>query len=167
MIVSDNQKGGLSRRELMKKSSQVAAASALAGVALPQVHAGGDETIQVALVGAGGRGTGAVENALSVARYGPVKLVAMADVFTNRLNNSFRGLSRSFDKQMDVPPERRFIGFDGYQKAMDCLKPGDVAVFATPPAFRWVHFKYAIQKGLHVFMEKPVAVDGPSAKRMF
>ena len=65
-----------------------------------------------------------------------------------------------------MPDDRKFLGFDGYQKAMDCLKPGDVVIFATPPAFRWVHFTYAIQKGLHVFMEKPVTVDGPSTRRM-
>jgi predicted dehydrogenase len=68
---------------------------------------------------------------------------------------------------MDVPAERQFVGLEGYQKAMDCLKPGDIAIFATPPAFRWVHFTYAIEKGLHVFMEKPVTVDGPTSKRMF
>ena len=66
-----------------------------------------------------------------------------------------------------MPPDRQFIGFDAYKKAMDCLKPGDIAIFATPPAFRWVHFTYAIQKGLNVFMEKPVTVDGPTSKRMF
>jgi predicted dehydrogenase len=166
--VSDFTKGGLTRRELLKASGGVAVASALAGVALPQVHAAESNTVQVALVGCGGRGTGAAENALSVARYGPIKLVAMADVFTNRLKSSYEQLmDRPVAKQMDVPPERRFIGFDAYQKAMDCLKPGDVAIFATPPAFRWVHFTYAIQKGLNVFMEKPIAVDGPSARKMF
>jgi predicted dehydrogenase len=67
---------------------------------------------------------------------------------------------------VDVPPERRFVGFDAYRKAMDCLKPGDVAIFATPPAFRWVHYQYAIEKRLNVFMEKPVTVDGPTSKRM-
>ena len=67
---------------------------------------------------------------------------------------------------MDVPEDRKFLGFDGYKKAMDCLKPGDVAIFATPPAFRWVHFTYAIEKGLNVFMEKPVTVDGPTTRRM-
>ena len=65
-----------------------------------------------------------------------------------------------------MPVERQFIGFDAYKQAMDCLKPGDVAIFATPPAFRWVHFTYAIEKGLNVFMEKPVTVDGPTSKRM-
>ena len=65
-----------------------------------------------------------------------------------------------------MPEDRQFIGFDAYQKAMDCLKPGDVALFATPPAFRWVHFGYAIEKGLNVFMEKPVTVDGPTTRKM-
>ena len=69
--------------------------------------------------------------------------------------------------QVDVPEDRRFIGFDGYQKAIDCLGAGDVAIFATYPAFRWVHFTYAIQKGINVFMEKPVTVDGPTTRRMF
>ena len=65
-----------------------------------------------------------------------------------------------------MPEDRKFIGFDAYQKAMDCLQPGDVAIFATPPAFRWVHFTYAIEKGLNVFMEKPVTVDGPTSRKM-
>jgi len=164
--VSDTTQSGPSRRQVLKATG-AAAASALAGMVVPQVHAAEDNTIRVALVGCGGRGTGAAENALNVARYGPVKLVAMADVFKDRLNNSHDSLSESkVAKQMDVPPDRRFIGFDAYKQAMDCLKPGDVAIFATPPAFRWVHFTYAIQKGLNVFMEKPVAVDAGAAKRM-
>ena len=64
--------------------------------------------------------------------------------------------------RMSVSDDAKFIGFDGYKKAMDCLKPGDIVILATPPAFRWVHFKYAIEKGLNVFMEKPVTVDGPT-----
>ena len=69
-------------------------------------------------------------------------------------------------KFVDVPEDRKFIGFDAYQKAMDCLKPGDIAIFTTPLAFRWVHFTYAIQKGLNVFMEKPLTADGPTSRRM-
>ena len=68
--------------------------------------------------------------------------------------------------KIDVPAERRFIGFDAYKQAMDCLKPGDVVIFATPLAFRWVHFTYAIEKGLNVFMEKPLTADGAASKRM-
>ena len=71
-------------------------------------------------------------------------------------------LKNELSDKVDVPEDRKFIGFDGYQKAMDCLKPGDVVILATPPAFRWVHFTYAIEKGLNVFMEKPVTVDGPT-----
>lgn len=164
--MSDNKQAGLSRRDLMKTSGKIAAAGALAGVALPQVHAGENNTIQVALVGCGGRGTGAAENALSV-RNGPIRLVAMADVFPERLNGSYQSLQRSFARQMDVPESRRFIGFDGYRRAMDSLRRGDVVILTTPPAFRWPHFTYAIEKGIHVFMEKPTTVDGPSTRRMF
>ena len=65
-----------------------------------------------------------------------------------------------------MPQDRKFIGFDGYKKAMDCLKPGDIVILTTPPAFRWVMFTYAIEKGLNVFMEKPVTVDGPTTRKM-
>ncbi len=136
------------------------AVSSLAGMALPYVHAAGNDTIQLALIGCGGRGTGAAENALGI-KNGPIKLVAMADVFPQKLSDSHGRLRGRFASQMDVPQDRQFIGFDGFRKAMDSLKPGDVAILATPPAFRWVHFRDAIDKGLNVFMEKPVTVDGP------
>jgi predicted dehydrogenase len=154
-----------SRRDFLKTTTRFAAASALAGTVLPHVHAAGDETLQVALVGCGGRGTGAAANALST-KSGPIKLVALADVFPNRLKSSRDNLKEQFAAQIDVPEDRGFLGFDAYRKAMDCLKPGDVVILATPPAFRWVHFTYAIEKGLNVFMEKPVTVDGPTSRRM-
>jgi len=163
--MSEATNGGLSRRELIKKTGEVAVASALAGVAVPYVHAGESNTIQVVLVGCGGRGTGAAGNALST-KSGPIKLIAMADVFPERLSNSYHQLQSNFPKQVDVSESHKFIGFDAYKKAMDCLRPGDVAIFATPPAFRWVHFTYAIQKGINVFMEKPVSVDGPSTRKI-
>jgi predicted dehydrogenase len=153
------------RRDFLQTAGRVTAASALAGVAVPHVHAAEDNTIRLVLIGCGGRGTGAAANALSVEN-GPVKLVAMADVFDTRLKASHASLNKQFGARMDVPAERMFIGFDGYKKAMDCLRPGDVAVFTTPPAFRWVHFTYAIQKGLNVFMEKPLTVDGPSTRKL-
>jgi predicted dehydrogenase len=155
-----------SRREFLKTSGRIVAASALAGVALPHVHAAGDEGLQVALIGCGGRGTGAADNALSTSKLGPIKLVAMADVFQHKLTGSFKALQNRYSSQMDVPDDRKFIGFDGYKNAIDALKPGDIAIFATPPAFRWVHFKYAIEKGVNVFMEKPIAVDAPTSRRM-
>jgi len=164
--MSEITKGTLSRREFLKNTGRMAAASALARVAIPHVHAAENNTIQLALVGCGGRGTGAAVDALSV-RNGPIKLVAMADVFEDRLTSSYNSLKNRPAGQFDVPADRKFVGFDGYKKAMDCLRPGDVAIFATPPAFRWVHFAYAIQKGLHVFMEKPVTVDGPTTRKLF
>lgn len=163
--MNDTQQNLTSRREFIKTTGRLAAASALAGVAIPQVHAAGSDLIQVALIGCGGRGSGAAANALST-KSGPIKLIAMADVFEDRMNGSYDALKRQHGDKVDVPQDRRFIGFDAYKKAMDCLKPGDVAIFATPPAFRWVHFAYAIEKNLNVFMEKPVTVDGPTSKRM-
>ena len=163
--MNDSTKVRTTRREFIRTTGTFAAASALANVAIPHVHAAGSDTIQVALIGAGGRGSGAAQNALSVKR-GPVKIVAITDVFSERLQKTLGTLQQKFAAQTDIPPDRQFIGFDGYKKAMDCLKPGDIAIFATPPAFRWVHFSYAIEKGLNVFMEKPVTADGPTSKRM-
>ena len=158
--------GSGSRRSFLKDTGRLAAATALAGISVPRVHAAENNTIRVALVGCGGRGTGAARDALSV-NSGPIKLVAMADVFADRLKTSAGALNKEVGAGMDVPEDRKFLGFDGYRKAMDCLKPGDVVILATPPGFRWVHFAYAVQKGLHVFMEKPVTVDGPTSRRMF
>jgi predicted dehydrogenase len=156
----------LSRREVMVKTGQVAAATALAGVVLPQVHAQGNDLIKVALVGCGGRGTGAALDALYTTG-GQIQLVAMADVFQDRLNSSYNTLHNGpRATQVDVPQARRFVGFDAYRHAMDALREGDVVILATPPAFRWPHFTYAIQKRLNVFMEKPVTVDAGSSQRM-
>jgi len=153
-----------SRREFLKNSGRIAASSVLAAGVFPRVYAAQNNTIKVALVGCGGRGTGAASNALSV-KNGPIRLVAMADVFEDRLARSYKGLMERHVEQMDVPEERKFIGFDAYRKAMDCLDAGDVVIFATPPAFRWVHFSYAIERGINVFMEKPITVDGPSTRK--
>jgi predicted dehydrogenase len=166
--MSSNRRKGSTRRSFLKSTASLAAASTLATELSPGVYAAANSTIQLALIGCGGRGSGAAVNALSVKSV-PIKLVAMADVFEGRLAGSYDSLKNIYrDKadRMDVPRERRFVGFDAYRKAMDCLKPGDIAIFATPPAFRWVHFTYAVQKGLHVFMEKPITVDGPTSKRM-
>jgi predicted dehydrogenase len=155
-----------SRRDFLKHSGRIAVASALAGVAVPHVHAAEDNTLRVVLIGCGGRGTSAASQALAVPN-GHTKLVAMADVFPERLKSSYEQIKKKHSSdQVDVPKDRKFVGFDAYRKAMDCLKPGDIAIMATPPAFRWVHFTYAIEKGLNVFMEKPLTVDGPTTKKM-
>src|SRR5260221_7343500 len=161
--MNDTKQTVTSRREFLKSTGRIAAASALAGAVIPHVHAAENNTIQVALVGCGGRGSGAAGNALSTSP-GPIKLVAMAHVFPERLNSSYETLQKQFADKVEVPEDRKFVGFDAYQKAMDTLKPGDVVILATPPAFRWVHFTYAIEKRLNVFMEKPVTVDGPTSK---
>lgn len=154
-----------SRRTFLKTTSQVAAASALANVAIPAVHAAEDNAIPVALVGCGGRGTGAANDALRNIS-APIKIVAMADVFKDKLDSSFQTLKSEHGSKVDVSDDRKFIGFDGYRKAIDCLKEGGIVILTTPPAFRWVQFSYAIEKGIHTFMEKPVTVDGPSSRRM-
>ncbi|MGE5297358.1 MAG: Gfo/Idh/MocA family protein [Solirubrobacterales bacterium] len=163
--MSERTHNSTSRREFLKSTGCLAAGSVLAAGLTPRMYAGENNTIQVALIGCGGRGSGAAENALNT-KSGPIKLVAMADAFEDRLKNSYQNLMNGHAPQMDVPEDRKFVGFDAYKKAMDCLKPNDVAIFATPPAFRWVHFQYAISKGINVFMEKPVTVDGPTTKRM-
>ena len=154
-----------SRRDFIKQTGTLAAASAFVGMAVPYVHGAENSTLQVALVGCGGRGTDAAGNALSV-KGGGTKLVAMADVFPEKLPAKQAALSKQFGEKVDVPTDRRFSGFDAYKKAMDCLNKGDIVILTTPPAFRWVHFTYAIEKGLNVFMEKPVTVDGPGSRRM-
>jgi predicted dehydrogenase len=156
-----------SRRDFLKTTGLVAAASAVSQAAVPLVHAGESHLIQVALVGCGGRGTGAAANALAT-KSGPINLVAMADVFEHKLKSSYHELHKDYCccEQLAVDEDKKFIGFDAYRRAMDCLKPGDVVILATPPAFRWVHFTYAIEKGLNVFMEKPVTVDGPASRKM-
>ena len=156
-----------SRREFLKTAAQAASAiSALAGVALPAVHAQGSDQIKIALIGCGGRGGGAAKNALSVQK-GGAKLVAMADVFENKLNTAFASLKRDPEVGGDVEvDDNKFLGFDAFKRAIDTLRKGDVAIFTTPLAFRWVHFQYAIEKGLNVFMEKPLTCDGPSSRRM-
>ena len=154
-----------SRREFLEFSGKVAAGSALAGLAIPRVHAAEDNTIRLALIGCGGRGSGAVGNALSVAT-GPVKLFAMADVIDRRLASSHKNLSNQFGDRIDVPPERQFVGFDSYRKAIDLLGPNDVAMLAGYAGFRPGQLEYAVEKGVNVFMEKSFAADPPGARRV-
>jgi len=154
------------RRSAIKTA---AGASVLAGVAIPHVHAQVNEEVKIALIGCGGRGTGAVKNALSVSgTLGPLKLHAMADVFDDKLARSHETLMKdpTVGDKIDVTPERQFIGFDGYKKAMDAMNPGDIAILTTPCAFRWPMFEYAVEKGLNVFMEKPLSPDGFSSRKL-
>ncbi len=153
------------RRDFLKQSGGALAGAALASAISARSYAAEDNTIKVALVGCGGRGTGAAANALATTS-GPTKLVAMADVFDSRLKSSLNSLTKQFPEQVDVPPERQFVGLDGYKKAIDCLSGADVVLLTTPPAFRPMHLEYAVEKGRNVFMEKSFAVDGPGIRRV-
>src|ERR1041385_3617965 len=115
------------RRTFLKQTGTLAAASALAGVSIPRGHAAGSDTLQVAFIGCGGRGTDAAGNALSV-KGGGTKIVAMADVFQERLDEKFAALKRQFGDKVDVSSDHRFLGFDAYKHAMDCLRPGDIGI---------------------------------------
>ncbi|MHC4744372.1 MAG: gfo/Idh/MocA family oxidoreductase, partial [Planctomycetota bacterium] len=136
------------RRRFLADTSRVVAGSVLAGAGLSRIYAAGGNTIRLALVGCGGRGTGATADAL-VAKGGPVKLYAMADLFENRLRSSHDNLAKNHEAKMDVSAERQFIGFDAYKRAIDCLSPGDVALLTTHAAFRPMHFEYAVNKGIN------------------
>ncbi len=152
------------RREFIKQSTSTLAGAALAGTLATRAYAGEGNTIKIALVGCGGRGTGAAVNALSTA--GPTKLVAMGDVFADRMQGSLNSLKQSFAKQMDVPAERQFLGMGAYRQAIDAVGPGGVVILATPPAFRPLHVEYAVSQNCHVFMEKSFAVDSPGIRRI-
>jgi predicted dehydrogenase len=153
-----------SRRRFLQQSGGIVAGAALAGALSTRVHAGEQNTIKIALVGCGGRGTGAAAQALST--QGPTKLWATADFFDARLQSALQSLSGQFPKQVDVPNQRQFVGLDAYKKAIDALGPGGVVLLATPPAFRPVHLQYAVAHGCHVFMEKSFAVDAPGVRRV-
>jgi predicted dehydrogenase len=152
------------RRDFLKTSGTALAGAALAGGMARPGHAQEFNTIKIALVGCGGRGTGAAAQALST--QGPTKLWAVADVFDHRLQSSLASIKNGHEKQMDVPPERQFVGLDGYKKAIDSLDRGDLVLLTTPPAFRPIHLEYAVQKGVQVFMEKSFAVDAPGIRRV-
>lgn len=154
-----------SRRDFLSNTSRIAVASALAGTAIPRVHAAEDNTIRLALIGCGGRGSGAAVDAFE-ATGGPVKLVAMADLFENRLTAAYKTLSGKYADRVDVPPERRFVGFDAYRQAIDCLGPGDVAMLTGYAGFRPAQLEYAVEKGVNVFMEKSFACDPPGVRRI-
>ncbi|MBS0266853.1 MAG: Gfo/Idh/MocA family oxidoreductase [Planctomycetes bacterium] len=152
------------RRNFLKSTAGLVGGAATAISALPAacVYAAGDDVLKVGLVGCGGRGTGAASQALRADPH--VRLTAMADAFSDHLESSLVELKKETDllDKIDVPPERRFVGFEAYA---DLLKSGvDVVLLATPPHFRPQHLAAAIAAGKHVFAEKPVAVDAPGVR---
>ena len=152
------------RRDFLKSTGLGILGASLLSQGL-RVHAAEANTINIALVGCGGRGGGAIQDAMNPAT-GPSKLVATADVFEDRVVGMTKALNEKLGDRAGVPPERTFHGFDAYKKAIDCLRPGDVVLLATPPVFRPMHVEYAVSKGLHIFMEKPFATDSPGTRRL-
>lgn len=145
---------GLSRRRFVAGSAAVAGSTLLG--AAPAVHAQEDNSIKIALVGCGGRGTGAAAYCLRVANN--IRLVAVADAFDEKAQVALKSLrAANIGGQVDVPPERVFIGFDGYKEVMKC--DVDIVLLCTPPAFRPAQYRAAINAGIHAFLEKPVCVD--------
>jgi myo-inositol 2-dehydrogenase/D-chiro-inositol 1-dehydrogenase len=159
--MTNNSKTQNERREFLKASAMVAGGVMLSGYSWAGVNSSVDDTIKIALIGCGDRGTGAAFQALST-KFN-LKLVAMADAFQDRLDKSYASLSAKFGPKIDVPKERQFVGFDAYQKA---IALADVVLLVTPPGFRPMHFEEAIKQGKHVFMEKPVAVDSPGIRKV-
>jgi predicted dehydrogenase len=158
-----NTKYNQSRRNFVKESTLATGGILLAPSILSARPLFKNETVlKVAVVGCGGRGTGAAAQALRADEN--VKLVAMADAFQDRLDEAHTRLSKMFDSSiMDVPDTMKFVGFGSYKKAID---EADVVILATPPGFRPQHFEYAIANGKHVFMEKPVATDVAGIKKV-
>ncbi len=152
---------GGQRREFLKTSALLAGGAMLSGAPFTGVHASVDDTIKVALIGCGGRGTGAAFDA--IASGANIKIVAMADAFRDPLDDAYGKLSARHSDKLDVPEDRKFVGFDAYKQAIPLA---DVVLLATSPGFRPIHFEEAVRQGKHVFMEKPVAVDVPGIRKV-
>lgn len=151
-----------SRRAFLKKSTAAAVTGGVAAslVAVPKVHAEGSAAVNVALIGCGGRGSQAAINAM---RADPNnRLTVMCDLFPDRLEQSRKGLATQLDQQMRVSEDTCFTGFDGYKRVME--SDVKVVLLCTPPHFRPMQLKAAIDAGKHVFCEKPVAVDAPGVR---
>ena len=157
-----------SRRQFLKTSTALTAGAALVGgLSITQsAHAQGSDEMKVALIGSGGRGSGAIRNRAQVGDN--FKIVAVADAFENGAKGAANGIrneaeneENSMHNKVNLPNDRVFWGLDAYKKAIDCLNPGDQVILTTPPGFRPYHYRAAVEKGLHVFMEKPVCIDAP------
>lgn len=169
-VVSEKSKSESTRREFLNDGSKIVVAGAAMGsIITPKLslarsaHAFGSDTIRVGLVGCGGRGSGAANNAMNT-KSGNVELVALGDVFQNRLDQTLKGCSREHEGKVIVPKDQQFVGFDAFKGVL--ASDIDMVILATPPGFRPLHFEAAVNAGKNVFMEKPVAVDAPGVRRV-
>jgi predicted dehydrogenase len=145
-----------SRRQFLQSSAAIAGTLAAAGQL--SAHVSGGDTLRIGLIGCGGRGTGAAENALKADPYN--KLVALGDAFPEKMTKCLKNLEEFGDK-IDVPKERQFSGLDAYKHVIDSV---DVVLLCTPPGFRPMHLRAAVEAGKQVFCEKPMATDGPGVR---
>jgi predicted dehydrogenase len=151
-----------SRREFVKTSALLTGGLLAPSFLIPGAYAAPQNHLKLALIGCGGRGTGAVFQAFDTGH--PIKLVAMADAFEDRLEGSYKPIIEKYGKdKVDVPQERRFVGFDAYKKA---IAEADVVILASPPGFRPSHFEEAVRQGKQIFMEKPVATDAAGIRKV-
>ena len=149
------------RREFLKTSALVGSALAAPAVLPADLFGkGNDATLKIGLIGCGGRGSGAADNALKADPN--VELTAMGDVFEDHLQKSLKNLKEAHSDKVKVTPETSFIGLDAYQKVI--ASGVDVVLLATPPGFRPIHLKAAVAAGKHVFCEKPMATDAPGVR---
>ena len=150
------------RREFVKTSALLTGGLLAPTFLVPGAYAAPQNTLKLALIGCGGRGTGAVFQAFETGH--PIQLVAMADAFEDRLEGSYKPIFDKYGKdKVNVPQERRFVGFDGYKKA---IAEADVVILASPPGFRPSHFEEAVRQGKQIFMEKPVATDAAGIRKV-
>ena len=163
MSNSSNLPGQSSRRDILKASAIVAGTALATSFIAQSAHAASGDTIKIGLIGCGGRGTGAANQALSTE--GPVQLVGVADAFKDRAEGAAKGLKKKFDKtdRVKISDDNIFVGFDGYKKLID--SGIDLVIIATPPGFRSYHFEYAVQQGKNIFAEKPIATDAAGVRR--
>ncbi len=169
---SSTDQNGTSRRGFLRTSSLLMAGGAVGGgLSLSRsAHAFGSDEIKIGLIGCGSRGAGAAVQALNTASpgglnpSGSVKLVAMGDVFRDRLQSAFRSIRSKHAERVDVPGQRRFVGLDAYRQVLDC--DIDLVLLAAPPGFRPLHFEATVQAGKHVFMEKPLGTDASGVRRL-
>ena len=158
--MSPDQDAQASRRQFLKDSA-IATGAVVGTLSMAdRVHAAGSDRLRVGLIGCGNRGSGAALDALKADQ--GVRLVAMGDLFSDRLESSLKNLSKEADVDIEVPSERRFVGFDAFQRVIDCGV--DVVILATPPQFRPTHLQAAVAANKHCFVEKPVAVDAPGVR---
>ncbi len=159
----------MDRRKFVKSTAAIGGTGLLLG-SVPlsaMVHNQVNDEIKIAVIGCGGRGTGAAIQAISTKQR--VKVVAMADAFADRIEESIKAIKKEMDDsgldktKFAVTPDTQFVGFDGYKKA---IAMADVIILASPPGFRPIHFEEAINQNKHVFMEKPVATDAVGVRRV-